>query len=69
MHRFFVYHSSLPVDPARPWQLCTEMGCLLGRFATKDRAEVALDALERDADMGTLPCNLRLWDKVGLLSD
>lgn len=68
---FFWYDASrggLAVDPSRPWQLCTWMGCLIGKFATAEQAESVANELQADDDAGTLPCNLSLWSKAHLLS-
>ena len=65
---FFYYHAGhLAIDKERPWQLCTMIGCVLGKFKTSEEAEVAIQALQKDKDAGILPCNLSQWDKEYLL--
>lgn len=68
MNEFFYYHAgNLAVDPERPWQLCSHIGALCGKFATEEQAAIARDALNADKAAGVLPCNLSLWDKRHLL--
>ena len=65
---FFWYNAGpLAIDPDRPIQLCSMIGCVLGKFADTDRAQVACEALQRDRDAGTLPCDLSKWDKKEML--
>ncbi len=65
---FFFYHAgALAIDKARPWQLCSSIGAMCGRFATEEEAKVAIEALQADRDAGVLPCNLSHWDKRHLL--
>jgi hypothetical protein len=60
---FFAYYSTIPKDPTRPFQVCTKIGCLLASHATQERANQTVQALQADLDNGTLPINLREWDK------
>lgn len=67
--KFFYYHAGhLAIDKERPWQLCSDFGCLCGQFYTTAQAEAALTALEADKAAGVLPCNLSTWDKHHLLT-
>lgn len=66
---FFYYHAgALAIDPCRPWQLLSAIGCVCGKFATEEQARTALDALAADKEAGTLPVNLSTWDKRHLLA-
>lgn len=67
---FTLYHAGkLAVDPERPWQLISKIGAHCGRFRTREKGLIALDALVVDMDNGILPCNLSLWNKHHLLED
>jgi hypothetical protein len=69
-NRFHYYDAArigLAIDPARPWQIITDTGCLIGQVPTEADAKHAVLMLEIDRDNGTLPVNLATWDKVMLL--
>lgn len=68
--RFFYYDAkNLAIDPKRPWQLVTEIGCVVGKFSTAEKAKIAMDALFVDYQKGILPCNLSKWGKCYLLEE
>lgn len=59
---FFYYHArTLAIDPQRPWQVCSVMGSICGKFATRKEAEETTAALQHDKDAGNLPCDLISW--------
>lgn len=65
---FIHYHARhLAIDPARPWQVISSFGVLLGQLPTEDDARRAVDALTEDQAAGRLPCNLSRWDRRHLL--
>jgi len=67
-NEFFCYHAGkLAIDPARPWQICSRMGVLLGQVATVEQAKKAVEALKEDKENGTLPTNLSNWERKSLL--
>jgi hypothetical protein len=62
---FMAYHANhLAIHKDKPWQLVTRSMCILiGYKATREEAQQALDALQKDKDAGILPNNLSKWDK------
>lgn len=67
---FFTYHAgALAIDPARPWQVLSEMGSVCGKFASEQAARTAVEALNADKKLGKLPYNLSQWDKAYLLKE
>lgn len=64
---YLLYRSGLPIDGARPWQLITSIGCVVGKFCTREDGVPAIEALQVDHDAGALPCDLSAWDKHHLL--
>jgi hypothetical protein len=66
-HFSLYYAGHMAIDPERPWQLIGyPMPALGGKFATKEQGEKALHALDAAHEDGTLPCNIREWDKYKL---
>jgi hypothetical protein len=67
---FFFYHAGhLAIDPERPWQLLSAIGCVCGKFRSQESATIALQALIADHQAGTLPNNLGEWKRRNLLND
>ena len=66
---FFLYHAGpLAIDPERPWQLCSRIGAVCGKFRRIEQGERALIALEADHASGRLPTNLANWIFTDVLS-
>ena len=67
---FFFYHAQeLAIDKTRPYQLCSSIGAVCGKFSSPEKAQAALDALLEDKELGVLPCDLATWSKRHLLED
>ena len=67
---FCGYHAGhLAIDPYRPWQVISNVGCVLAKLRTEHKATMAVTELQAAQDAGTLPNNVGTWEKKHLLED